>query len=123
MSATSLPVAPSAPLLNPQQLMQMRDLLDACWREHVVELTDVAVELHALDDDAPVFERDAVARRLASIRRRLVDVEAALHRIQSRTYGRCDGCDRRMPFEQLELAPDTRYCHSCLSPAAGGAVR
>jgi RNA polymerase-binding transcription factor DksA len=102
--------------LSHLQRLQMRDLLDEQWRRHVVELTDLAVEYHALDDDIAPEERDAVAQRLAGVRRGLVEIEAALHRIQTRTYGRCDGCDRRMPFEQLELEPASRYCVTCRRP-------
>jgi RNA polymerase-binding transcription factor DksA len=91
----------------------MRDLLDEQWRHCVVELTDLAVEFHALDDDVDPEVRDEVAHRLAAVRRRLVEIEAALQRIQTRTYGQCDGCDRRLPFEQLELEPASRYCVTC----------
>jgi RNA polymerase-binding transcription factor DksA len=99
------------PPLSPVQRVQLRELLDEQWRRRVVELTDLAVEFHALDDEAR--ERESVAHRLAGVRRRLVEVESALHRLQSRSYGRCDGCERRLPFERLELVPETRYCLGC----------
>jgi RNA polymerase-binding transcription factor DksA len=111
VSTTTHGVAPTATALTSLQRVQLRELLDERWRRNVVELTDLAVEFHALDDEGA--ERDEVAYRLAGVRRRLVEVESALQRMQSRTYGRCDGCDRRMPFEHLELLPEARFCRAC----------
>ena len=112
MSTTShAAIEHPVPALTHVQRVQLRELLDEHWRHNVVELTDLAVEFHAFDDEGD--ERDEVAHRLAGVRRRLVDIESALQRVQSRTYGRCDGCDRRMPFELLELRPEARYCRAC----------
>jgi DnaK suppressor protein len=111
VSTTQHVIDHPVPALTNVQRVQLRELLDECWRQHVVELTDLAVDFHAFDEEGA--ERDEVAYRLAGVRRRLVDIESALQRVQSRTYGWCDGCDRRMPFEQLELRPDTRYCRAC----------
>jgi RNA polymerase-binding transcription factor DksA len=109
---TTPPVIDSpVPVLTHVQRVQLRELLDERWRQRVVELTDLAVEFHALDDESA--DRDVVAYQLAGVRRQLVDVESAMQRFQSRTYGSCDGCDRRLPFEQLELRPEMRYCRTC----------
>jgi RNA polymerase-binding transcription factor DksA len=106
MTTTSgTPVAAGLPLSSSQRLL-IRDLLHEMWRAHVVDITNLAVRFHTR-------EEPAVAARLAGVRRQLVDVEAALARLDSGSYGRCDACDRRIPFELLEAAPDCRYCRRC----------
>src|SRR5947209_1373494 len=94
----------------------LRDLLHALWRDHVIEITDLAVRYHA-DEDADL------AAALAKVRRSLVDVESALDRLDSRSYGRCDACERRIPFEQLEANPAGRYCYRCQAPSTASATK
>jgi len=107
MTTTSEPAATAGVLpLSPTQRIIIRDLLHQSWRSHVVDITNLAVRFHTR-------EEPAVAARLAAVRRRLVDVESALDRLDSGSYGRCDGCERRIPFELLEAAPDCRYCRRC----------
>lgn len=96
------------PPLSGNQRMMLRDLLHASWREHVELITRLAVKFHAA-----AGEDAALAADLAAVRRGLVDVESALDRLDSRSYGRCDACDRRIPFEQLEADPAGRYCRRC----------
>ena len=103
--------------LTPAQRQLVRNLLYDGWRRHVEQLTDLSVQFHTYDerDDARIDVHD----RLAEIRRTLVDIEAALHRLNSGSYGRCDGCERRLPFELLEARPQTRWCRRC-QPAPDG---
>ncbi|HET6909638.1 MAG TPA: TraR/DksA C4-type zinc finger protein [Mycobacteriales bacterium] len=105
----------AAPPLTGMQRMLLRDLLHERWRAHVEAITDLAVRFHA-------DEERSVAIELAKVRRSLVDVESALDRLESRSYGRCDACDRRIPFEQLEAEPPLRYCRRCQPPSSGSAT-
>lgn len=105
----------AAPPLTGMQRMLLRDLLHECWRAHVEAITDLAVRFHA-------DEERSVAIELAKVRRSLVDVESALDRLESRSYGRCDACERRIPFEQLEAQPSLRYCRRCQPPSSGSAT-
>ena len=106
MTNTSGAAATAALPLGSTQRIVIRDLLHQMWRTHVVDITNLAVRFHTR-------EEPAVAARLAAVRRRLVDVESALERLDSGSYGRCDACERRIPFELLEAAPDCRYCARC----------
>jgi DnaK suppressor protein len=106
VTMTSKPAAPAVLRLTPVQRIMLRDLLNDSWRKHVVDITNLAVRFHTR-------EEASVAASLAAVRRRLVDVESALERLDSGSYGRCDGCERRIPFELLEAAPDCRYCRRC----------
>lgn len=94
--------------LTPHQRIVLRDLLHQLWCDRVLDITTLAVRFHENEDSD-------VAARLAKVRRHLVDVEAALDRLESGSYGKCDGCDRRIPFEQLEADPQERYCRRCRS--------
>jgi len=96
------------PLTSIQRVM-LRDLLDAMWREHVVDITNLAVRFH--ENETP-----EVAAELAAVRRRLVDVESAMDRMDARTYGHCDACERLIAFEHLEARPSRRYCLQCQPP-------
>ena len=46
----------------------------------------------------------------ASLREQLVDVEAALERIDAGTYGTCQTCGDPIAPARLDAMPATRYC-------------
>ena len=106
MTTTPGAAAATALPLSSTQRMRIRDLLHEMWRQHVVDITNLAVRFHTR-------EEPAVAARWAGVRRSLVDVESALERLDSGSYGHCDACERRIPFELLEAAPNCRYCARC----------
>jgi RNA polymerase-binding transcription factor DksA len=105
-ASTAALAAGAALPLTPTQRIMLRELLHQSWRGHVVDITNLAVRFHTR-------EEPAVAARLAAARRALVDVESALERLDSGSYGHCDACERRIPFELLEATPDCRYCRRC----------
>lgn len=121
MQLSSTVTEVTAPLSTMQRL-QVRDLLTQHWRQQVDLVTDLAVRRHSIDDADPKLMGlvDVLDAQLAATRRLLVDIEAALQRLDARSYGRCDGCERRIPYEQLELRPETRFCTRC--GPAGDAV-
>jgi DnaK suppressor protein len=106
----------AAPLSTAQR-MCLRDLLDDEWRAQVRQLTGLATAFHSAERSEDRTASAELSLALAVVRRRLLDCEAALGRLDARTYGTCDGCDRRLPFEQLEMNPLARFCASCHSLA------
>lgn len=104
--------------LTGAQRAQLNNLIHLHWRDQVRLITDLAVEFHSAEEGSAA--RDAIAQELAAVRRRLVDLESALRRLSSGSYGRCDGCERRIPFEHLEARPELTFCSRCRS--AGGLV-
>jgi hypothetical protein len=42
-------------------------------------------------------------------------IKDALVRITADPYGTCQSCDRPIPFERLEVIPQTRFCAACLT--------
>jgi len=104
---------PAAPVLSISQRMSLRDLLDEEWRAQVRQLTGLATAYHSAESAADSRAATQLSSALAVVRRRLADVESAMARLESKTYGVCDGCDRSLPFEQLEMNPLARCCTRC----------
>lgn len=104
----ALPLDGALPLATAQRIQITQQLHDL-WRETVGRLTDLSIRFHSdLGGSA-----DDTSAELTDTRRMLVEIEAALRRLESGTYGRCDACERRIPFERLELRPQHRYCVAC----------
>ncbi|MFF2849070.1 TraR/DksA family transcriptional regulator [Streptomyces sp. NPDC058001] len=65
--------------------------------------------------------RDEVRAQLAaSARMVLSDVEAALARLESGRYGRCERCARPVPVQRLRIVPQARYCARCQQAGESG---
>lgn len=105
--------------LSGLQRAQLRQLIHLQWQEQVHLVTDLAVQFHSVAEGSAMRYR--IGRDLDVVRRRLVDLESALRRLQSGSYGRCDGCERRIPFEHLEARPEVTFCRRC-RPADAEAV-
>lgn len=68
----------------------------------------------ALEESANEVEE--YESRLASehtLELRLRDVEAALERIKTGTYGICTNCKKDIPIERLEANPEAAVCLAC----------
>jgi len=50
----------------------------------------------------------------------LVDIDAALKRIDDGTYGTCVGCGSEIPLGRLEAYPTAALCIDCKRQAEGG---
>lgn len=98
-----------------QQLMQLTELRrseldEACQRYFEMESRagvspDEAATRYA---EAQVARAGADAARLA-----LLDLDAALERLDLGRYGVCETCQRTIPAERLEVLPAARHCVPC----------
>jgi len=61
------------------------------------------------------FERAQVSALLATARGRLIDLDAALARLDAGTYGICETCGHPIPPERLAARPASRTCVNCAS--------
>jgi DnaK suppressor protein len=102
------PTEGALPLATTQRI-QIRQQLHDLWRATVTQVTELSIRFHSF----PAEPDERTEASLAASRRTLVEVESALRRLESGSYGRCDGCERRIPFERLELKPELRYCGAC----------
>jgi RNA polymerase-binding transcription factor DksA len=59
------------------------------------------------------FERSQVATLLREGQQHLVDIDAALARLDAGVYGTCEGCGSPIPEGRLEVRPMTRHCVGC----------
>lgn len=57
------------------------------------------------------WSRVDVLRRAADQER--AELDAALARVAAGTYGRCEGCGRRIPLERLRVRPMAAHCVTC----------
>ncbi len=96
---------------------QWRDLLEARWRDRLHELTELCVRFHEarpppeLTQEQPSLRR--LMRRAVAARQALAETDAALRRVTSGTYGRCEDCSGEIPGLHLRTMPETRYCPRC----------
>src|SRR3954451_3829304 len=98
MTSTLVPThAPDRPApLSTLQRLKAHDQLTVLWRRAVDDLTQLSVELYGFGHDAPAERGGAVGERPRGPRRTLVEVEMALKKLRSGTYGTCDACEGRM---------------------------
>lgn len=59
------------------------------------------------------FERSQIGALVHATRRHLDEIDAALQRVASGTYGVCLGCSRPIVPERLEVRPTAARCVSC----------
>ena len=86
-------------------------------RQHA-DIVAAARDANADDEHDPegatiAFERQQVAALLDAARRRLADVDAALERRRTGSYGVCEVCGRPIPAERLAARPSARTCVAC----------
>lgn len=77
------------------------------------DLTNVPLHMADQGTDAQDQEVDfSLAARQSEVLRR---IDEALRRLygEPERFGMCDGCDREIPFERLDLVPWAHECEDC----------
>jgi RNA polymerase-binding transcription factor DksA len=77
-------------------------------QENLSELS--AADQHQADVGTETFDRERDLSILEQIEAELGDVEHALERLESGTYGTCEACGRPIDDARLEAMPATRFC-------------
>jgi RNA polymerase-binding protein DksA len=100
------------------------DLRNRCNGD-VSQLTDEALRskegagnlsnmpIHMADVGSENFEQEFTLSLLENEEEVLNEVQGALRRIQTGTYGTCEECGKEIPRERLQAIPYTRYCVEC----------
>jgi len=82
------------------------------------------VPLHQADLGSDTFEQGVSLSLLENDKQRIEEVEAALERMESGNYGRCEECGGRIAIERLRAVPYARLCIECArneeQPPPGG---
>lgn len=81
--------------------------------QHDVATKEDEAAADALDRAGTSYSKDILARRIASERGLLRNVEAALKRIHEGTFGECVSCGKEINVKRLEAVPWARYCLVC----------
>ena len=81
-------------------------------------IVEASADSNADDEHDPegstiAFERSQVSTMVEQTRARLVDVDAALERVEHGTYGVCERCGAPIPEGRLEARPVARTCVPC----------
>ena len=84
------------------------------------ELTTLGIDRNSYDegfaDSGQVTaERGEVDALVGSLSETLVDIDAALGKLEAGTYGRCESCGQHIAEARLEAMPAARLCMSCAS--------
>ena len=58
-------------------------------------------------------ERARVLSLADGLKQRLDDLQAAIHRVEAGTYGKCERCGQDIAPERLEAVPAARMCIRC----------
>ena len=68
---------------------------------------------HMADQGSDSMEREKAFLFASVKRRRLDEIDLALGRIESGTFGVCESCGQPIPAKRLERMPDASLCVSC----------
>ncbi len=79
------------------------------------EAPDLGDEQGFAEADSLNVERDRVLSLTTLARGRIDEVDAALRRLESGTYGACRTCRRPIPTARLEAVPEATQCVTCAS--------
>jgi DnaK suppressor protein len=84
------------------------------------ELTTLGIDRNSYDegfaDSGQVTaERGEVDALVGSLRETLVDIDAALGKLEAGTYGQCESCGQDIAEARLEAMPAARLCMACAS--------
>lgn len=84
------------------------ETLDESETESYQELS--SVDQHTGDLGTATFEREKADSIRLSVEGQLADVEHALARLDTGTYGTCEMCGKKIPEERLKARPAARFC-------------
>jgi RNA polymerase-binding transcription factor DksA len=68
----------------------------------------------ASDQGYDTYQRELASKLTSEQTRTLKEIEEALRRVETRTYGICENCGKAIPQARLEMVPHTRYCVKCI---------
>lgn len=68
---------------------------------------------HPADIAGELYDHEDALSRQAMLRQRLTDADAALERIRTGTYGRCEACGEPIEVARLEAVPTARRRVAC----------
>ena len=96
-------------------LLEMRERISgqisSLKKESLTRVDEVNVE----EDGTDAFDRQFALNLASSENEALIEIDAALKRIEERTFGKCDECGGGIETPRLKAIPFARNCISCQS--------
>jgi len=94
---------------------RLQGIRDGIQREQDEAVSETGGELssfdqHPGDSGTETFEMEKNVSLLEQVDDELMEVEAAIQRLERGTYGTCQACGRPIGDERLEAMPATRFC-------------
>lgn len=82
----------------------------------------------ATDDDsadaaADIYERGKIISIIANLESKIHSLDRALELAAAGSYGICEKCGEPIPFERLQIMPETTLCVRCASERERGLRR
>jgi DnaK suppressor protein len=88
-------------------------LADSALNRDLVETSRMPTHMAELGTDN--FEQELTLNLLGNEKNVLEQIEAALERIEDGSYGKCQGCGRRILEARLDAVPYVALCIRCAS--------
>ena len=94
-------------------------------QDDVEAMIAASLDSNADDEHDPegatiAFERAQLSSLTERTRRQLVEIDGAISRVASGTYGRCEACGQPIGDTRLEARPSARTCIGCALRAEAG---
>jgi DnaK suppressor protein len=98
-----------------EERIRLQGIRDGIQREQDEAVSDTGGELssfdqHPGDSGTETFEMEKNVSLLEQVDDQLLEVEAAVQRLERGTYGTCQACGRPIGEERLEAMPAARFC-------------
>jgi RNA polymerase-binding transcription factor DksA len=109
----------------PRRTLSSTDLRALLLRElaaQVAQASDWRTTLSSLtgeNDVVSLMERETAEASANRADEAIADVQHALARLDTGTYGTCEQCGEAIPVERLEAIPSARQCVDCSGQRAG----
>ena len=103
----------AASSVTPARLRKLRAELHLQRRFRVGQLEDLAGAVAEPPTSTDEAERHVAFALAVAAESALSDIDDALQRFHSGSYGKCEHCAARIPFERLEALPMARFCMPC----------
>jgi len=92
-----------------------RQLGELLGTSRQIELLQVESFADPIDQVVSNADREIASRRLDSEARWIHDIEAALDKMRSGSYGECESCEEPIGPRRLDAIPWARLCVACQS--------
>jgi DnaK suppressor protein len=109
-------------MLTPERIERLRGYLleeRANIQQQLIHLENASQEAnvglgnHMAEDATSAFDQATAVSLRRGQQLALAQVEDALHRMATGTYGRCDRCGDEIDFARLKAKPQATLCMSC----------